>query len=373
MGTSDFDDFGASACLSADGLVLAIGAPYANDVVTGLDSGSVQVYDFDGILYRPRGPAIYGTNTGDTFGWSVSLSNNGDILAISSGVGYVKIYSYDGEKYTKVIDLSEGGMFGYSISLSGDGKMLAIGVPQGILYHGDVRMYIVDVSAGTASMLAIVSGNSNFTASELGYSVSVSDDGKVLAVGDSLLSEVQVHLFDGSSYQLVCTLPGEEVSLSGDGTRFAVRNHTSAIVSVFHIMAAEGECLQIGQSIPITTSPLSLPGGYDPPESLISFSNDGHVLAVANPFNTNGVQVYEEKYNATGQLEYFSRGDAIAIANSTVVSLSDDGSVIVIGAPFLELGNGQFEDNGSIFVYEWLSPTSSPSTVSLNCRSEFVC
>ena len=367
VGISDFEDFGASACLSGNGLVLAVGAIYANDEVAGLDSGSVQVYDFvDGISYKPRGPVIHGAASGDTFGWAVSLSNNGDILAVGAPMdGYVKIYKYDGEKYNEVINLSEGGLFGYSISLSSDGNMLAIGSPE-VNYRGNVRVYTIDASAGTAPMVGIVYGNSNFTTSELGYSVSVSDDGNVLAAGDSLLSEVQVHLFDGSSYQLVCTIPGEAVSLSGDGTRFAVQNHTSAIISVFHIDAARLECVQIGQSIPKTTSPLSLPGGYDPTESLISLSNDGHVLAVANPLNTTGVQVYEEKYNAAAQLEYVPRGGAITIVNSTVVSLSDDGSVLVIGVPFLDLENGQFEDNGSILVYEWLSQTIGQSPVSLN-------
>jgi WD40 repeat protein len=349
---------------------LAVGAPYSNGGGVGEDSGSVQVYEYvDGNSYQPRGPAINGTALGDTFGWTVSLSNDGEILAVgtpnSNGDGYVKIYKYDGEKYNEVINLSEGGLFGYSISLSSDGNMLAIGSPE-VNYRGNVRVYTIDASAGTAPMVGIVYGNSNFTTSELGYSVSVSDDGNVLAAGDSLLSEVQVHLFDGSSYQLVCTIPGEAVSLSGDGTRFAVQNHTSAIISVFHIDAARLECVQIGQSIPKTTSPLSLPGGYDPTESLISLSNDGHVLAVANPLNTTGVQVYEEKYNAAAQLEYVPRGGAITIVNSTVVSLSDDGSVLVIGVPFLDLENGQFEDNGSILVYEWLSQTIGQSPVSLN-------
>ncbi len=99
----------------------------------------------------------------------------------------------------------------------------------------------------------------------------------------------------------------------------------------------------------------------------MSLSNDGHVLAVANPINTKGVQVYEEKYNAKGELEYATRGDAI-IANSMAVSLSDDGKVLAIGVPFRDLGNGNFEDNGSTLVYEWTSqsinPTPSPTSVS---------
>lgn len=147
-----------------------------------------------------------------------------------------------------------------------------------------------------------------------------------------------------------------------------MQNQTSAIVSVFTIIAAESECLQLGQAIPITTFPPPSSDSYDPTE-LISLSNDGHVLAVVNPLDANGVQVYEKIYNASAQLEYAARGDVITIANSTAVSLSDDRIVLAIGVPFCDLGNGQF---GSTLVYEWPfqtisgGPTLLPTPVSSN-------
>jgi len=101
----------------------------------------------------------------------------------------------------------------------------------------------------------------------------------------------------------------------------------------------------------------------------LSLSNDGHVLAVANPLNTTGVQVYEEKYNAARQLEYVLRGDAITIANLSAISLSDDGSVLAIGVSLRDLGNGQFDDSGSVLVYEWPTQSMSPTSVSSNCKN----
>lgn len=371
-----------ASSLSANGLVLAVGAPYSNGGGAGQDSGSVQVYDYtDGNSYQPRGPAINGTELGDTFGWSVSLSNDGEVLAVgapkSNMIGYVKVFKYDGTKYNEVINIVSpistfaGDLFGYSISLSGDGKSLAIGMPLRKDAGGLVYLYGIDAETGEITSFPEYEAfyGDGVAVSELGYSVSISDDGNVLAAGDSRFSEVQVHQFDGFKYQLVCTILGEAVTVSVDGTRFAVRNETSAIVSVFTINAAEAECLQLGQAIPITTSPPPSSDSYDPTE-LMSLSNDGHVLAVVNPLDTNGVQVYEEIYHASGQLEYAARGDAIVIGNSTAVSLSDDGKVLAIGVPFLDLGNGQFEDNGSMHVYEWPyqtmsgGPTLRPTSVS---------
>jgi len=296
----------------------------------------------------------------------------------SNGDGYVKIYKYDGEKYNEVINLSVSytELFGYSISLSGDGKTLAVSDPQSI-FGGTVYLYSIDVDAGTTSDSPTEFWGYGMGWSDLGYSVSVSDDGNVLVAGIPYTSEVQIHQFDGSSYQLMCTILGEVVTLSGDGTRFAVRNQTSATVSVYTKNAAGAECLQLGQAIPVTISPPPASDSNDG-TTLMSLSSDGHVLAVANPLNTTGVQVYEEKYNAAAQLEYVPRGDAIAIANSTSVSLSDDGRVLAIGVPFRDLGNGQFEDNGSTLVYEWpyqtISdvPTPTPTPVSSHCRTKSV-
>jgi hypothetical protein len=59
VGTADFDKFGTPSSLSANGMVLAIGAPYSNGGL-GQDSGSVQGFDYsDGVSYKPRGPAIH--------------------------------------------------------------------------------------------------------------------------------------------------------------------------------------------------------------------------------------------------------------------------------------------------------------------------
>ncbi|KAL7426696.1 hypothetical protein ACHAXH_001034 [Discostella pseudostelligera] len=313
VGASDFDKFGASSCLSANGLVLAVGAPF-------------------------------------------------EILAVSApksnGIGYVKVYKYNGSEYEEVSNLSvsifSGELFGYSISLSGNGRSLVVGTPKGYTTGGFVNLYYDSMGTSDFAYSEDFFGI-HFPNTELGYSVSISDDGNVLAAGDSLLSEVQVHQFDGIRYQLVCTMLGEAVTLSGDGTRFAVQNQTSAIVSIYSINAAEVACLQLGQAIPITLVPSS--DSYDLADMLMSLSNDGHVLAVVNSLHTNGVQVYKEKYNASGTIEYIKRGDVITIANSTSVSLLDDGKVLAVGVLFHDVGNGQIEPNGSTHVYEWPSPT----------------
>ena len=86
----------------------------------------------------------------------------------------------------------------------------------------------------------------------------------------------------------------------------------------------------------------------------VSLSSDGTILAIGAPFNAgNGtyaghVRVYEYSNGTWTQLGSDIDGEA-AGDNSGVVSLSDDGDVVAIGAPG-NAGNGP--DAGHVRVYE---------------------
>ena len=381
VGSDDFDNFGTPSCLSGDGFVLAVGAPYSNGN-GAQDSGSVQVYDYaDGMSYKQRGATIYGNAAGDLFGWSISISDDGGVLAVGAPgdgtrdtfPGYAKVYVYNGTEYNEVIHLPgeasgfEPDEFGESIAVSGNGRVLAVGAPNpSYPTYGYVNVYNMNATNGVANKVyGLSNGMVASSGCEFGYSVSLSDDGKVLALSaydcDVMATEEQyativyVYAFDGTDYVYVCEKYGEAITISGDGTRFAVRNAFVGVVGVYSVNAA-AECPQLGSDLPIAIPPPDIA----PMEFLISLSDDGHVLAIADPFSSDGVQVYETNYDSAGQLEYALRDSAINVANATAVSLSDDGSVLAIGTKLRMLDNGEYEDNGSALVYEWKSQSSTP-------------
>ena len=74
------DRSGYSVSLSSDGSVVAIGA-YANDG-NGGNSGHVRIYENNNGTWTQIGSDIDGEGGSDYFGWSVSLSDDGSILAI---------------------------------------------------------------------------------------------------------------------------------------------------------------------------------------------------------------------------------------------------------------------------------------------------
>ena len=101
-GESEVDMSGNSISLSSDGKTLAIAS--INNDVNGINSGHVRVYKWDGENWYKLGDNIDGESADDNFGYSVSLSSNGNILAvgspyvdeIASNSGQVKIFSWDG-------------------------------------------------------------------------------------------------------------------------------------------------------------------------------------------------------------------------------------------------------------------------------------
>ena len=94
-GANAYDYFGTSVSLSNDGTVLAVGAPYngSNDD----SNGQVRVFQFVNNDWRPIGNPINGRGVGDEFGISVALSADGTIVAggtdqTSSEPGYVLVH-----------------------------------------------------------------------------------------------------------------------------------------------------------------------------------------------------------------------------------------------------------------------------------------
>ena len=93
------DRFGDSVSLSADGTVVAIGSPNNNE--NGSASGHVRVFKLDGSSWAKVGQDIDGENAGDRSGLSVSLSADGSVVAIGapyndengSYSGHVRVFS----------------------------------------------------------------------------------------------------------------------------------------------------------------------------------------------------------------------------------------------------------------------------------------
>ena len=144
------DSSGYSVSLSADGLTVAIGAIYNGSS----DAGHVRIYEFSGGAWSQLGSDINGEAAGDQSGFSVSLSADGLTVAIgapynSNNAGHVRIYKFSSGTWSQVGQDIDGQVTwtdsGWSVSLSADGSMVAIGEPKAALPEkysaGTVRVY----------------------------------------------------------------------------------------------------------------------------------------------------------------------------------------------------------------------------------------
>ena len=134
------DDYsGWSVSLSSDGSVLAVGAPYNGG--NGYNSGHIWVYKYLNNEWTKLGNDIDGEAAGDYSGWSVSLSSDGTVLAVGAhqndgngnNSGHVRVYKYLNSAWTKLGPDIDGEVAfdksGWSVSLSNDGTVIAVGAP----------------------------------------------------------------------------------------------------------------------------------------------------------------------------------------------------------------------------------------------------
>ncbi|MEL7248066.1 MAG: T9SS type A sorting domain-containing protein [Bacteroidota bacterium] len=128
-----------SAALSADGSKLVIGAPNNDEAANA--AGQVQVFELLGNNWVQLGQNINGLAERDRFGWSVSISDDGSRFSAGAifsdpngqSSGQASVFEFSGAAWSQLGNLIDGEVaaegLGRSVSLSGDGNLLAIGVP----------------------------------------------------------------------------------------------------------------------------------------------------------------------------------------------------------------------------------------------------
>jgi hypothetical protein len=386
------DQFGWSVSLSGNGTYLAIGANY-NDG-NGTDSGHVRVYAWNttSAKYTQRGMDLDGEAAGDESGYSVSLSDDGNVLAIGawfndgngSNSGHVRVFAWN---TTSAMYIQRGDdingeaafdQFGASVSLSDNGSYVAIGAPFNDgngTNSGHVRVYAWNTTSAKYTQRGMdLDGEA--AGDRSGYSVSLSDDGNVLAIsanyndGNGTNSgHVRVYAWNTTSAKYTqrgMDLNGEaandysgwSVSLSDDGNVLAIgawfndgNGTDSGHVRVYAWNTTSAMYIQRGDDI--NGEAAGDQSGYS-----VSLSDDGNVLAIGANYNdgngTNSGHVRVYAWNTTSAM-YIQRGDdingeAAGDRSGISVSLSDDGNVLAISAPFND-GNGI--NSGHVRVYKW--------------------
>ncbi len=174
------DKFGSSVSLSSDGTVLAIGA--ANNDGGGADAGHVKIYDWTNNEWVQRGLDIEGSGANDTAGSLVSLSADGNTVAIGAATGddgtrQARIYRWNGTAWVQLGQDITGEIS--SLQLNALGNTLVTGIPD-LGTNGTVRVY---EWAEYAWLQRGVDLEGDEEADAFGTAVGISADGNTLAIG----------------------------------------------------------------------------------------------------------------------------------------------------------------------------------------------
>ncbi len=156
------DFCGNSVSLSADGKIAAIAALYNGS--NGFQSGQVRVFQESGGNWSQIGQNINGQAVEERSGFSISLSADGNSLAIGARLnddngadaGQVRIYRNINGVWTQlgqeINGVAPGDWTGYSVSLSADGSRLGIGAPRNsnnALDAGHARVFVLKGTIGS--------------------------------------------------------------------------------------------------------------------------------------------------------------------------------------------------------------------------------
>ena len=293
-----------SVSINAIGNILAIGRYLGSG-----NAGQLSIYEYDenSEVWVQLGGDIIG-EPGDYLGEYISFSKDAYVVAASFNddlSGGVRLFEFSGSQWVQLgndINNTTNIINNHQIPcLSSDGMTVAVGSNLGNTENtGSVNVYMYD--NGTWNQIGqTIEGE--MTGDESGTSVSLSSDGKIIAIG------------------------APQNNVNGDNNDVEWNN--AGHVRVFSF--SDGYWSQLGSDIDGLQ-------GSDYLGHSVSLSNDGYTLAVGAPNSTYGVwQGYANLYRwngdnwnqlgesiyGQGPLDYFGRS----------VALSGDGTKLVVGAP----------------------------------------
>ncbi len=370
--TGEGDRFGGSISFSADGSTMAVGAYWEGSATKGINtipdelaakSGAVHVFVSDGAGGWSHQAYIKASNTdaGDEFGWSVSLSTDGNTLAVGArdedseadgvgagqgdnaagNAGAVYVFTRSGtswtqQEYIKANNSNTLDQFGQSVSLRSDGNTLAVGSRfEDTAAAGSGAVYMFSRSGTTWAQSQFLKASNSGLNDEFGQIVSISADGTILAVG--------AYREDSGTTGVATDATGAD-ELATDAGAVYVFNYDGATWSQHSYIKA------------------SNPGANDRFGLALNLSRDGNTLAVG-AYREDGstADIGGTDDNAavdSGAVYVFSRDtgtdvwsqQAYVKASNTgagdefgrAVSLSENGDVLAVGA--------HWEDGGAAGV-----------------------
>jgi hypothetical protein len=378
--TGDYDLFGRSLALSADGNTLSVGAPGESSIDgnqgddSAEDAGAVYIFTRAGSSWAQQA-YVKASNIaiGNVFGAAVALSADGNTLAAgapgeSFGEGAAYVFTRTGAAWAQQAILTASqpdpnDHFGVALTLSGDGNTLAVGAPEedssatvingnegDDLAFGAGAVFVFTHAGATWSQQAYVKASNADAFDSFGVAVSLSGDGNLLVVGapheSSLATGVNANKTDNNAsgagavyvFSRTGTTWTEQAYLKASNTAAEARFGMTVALST------DGNTLAVG-ALGEASSAVGINGNQSP---------GGFGIAGA-------AYVFKRTGSAWTQQAYVKASNAQAADSFSVgLALSGDGNTLAVGASdeaskATGIGGDQGDNSlggaGAVYVY----------------------
>jgi hypothetical protein len=402
--TGTEDEFGVGLVVSSDGETLVVGSPFEDGDGRGVDadqgsdsaedSGAVYVFELDGSNWVQQA-YIKSSNSdpGDLFGWSISISDDGEILAVgalhedsgATGVngnesdnsadsaGAVYIYQKNGidwiqQAYIKASNTDPTDRFS-NVSLSADGMTLAVGASSeesaAIGVNGDQSdnssqpfgsgaVYIFRNVASGWFQEAYVKASNTEEDDMFGASIALSADGNTLVVGAVLEASAATGI-GGDQGDNSARQAGAAYIFGYDGTDWSQQAYVKA--------SNTDEFDRFGGSVAIRADGNRI--------AVAAYGEDSDAVGVNGDQDSDlasswagAVYIFERLDSSWKQTTYLKASNTGSGDNfGESLSMSADGSTIAVGATCENsiaagVGGDQFDDSlqpcaGAAYVFRF--------------------
>ena len=362
--SKDGNEFGKSVSVSSDGKTIAVSS-FKND--------EILVFDNIGSIWVQRGEALKGPQ-GSWFGSVLSISANGEIVAgggfyYDNGRGLVEAFVYNKgtEQWDKLGNTLTGAyewnMFGSSIDLSSNGMFIIIGENSIENVKQCVQVFEFDGYVWNKRGSTIRGSSASDSFGSPREAVSITSSGDIIAVGSHIGDYVKMFQWKQNDWKLMMS---SSTTRGADGSWFGFSVEITSINNNEFVLA-------VGSPGGSLTSPKLQPGAihiYDCINDLICTERKqlikldyvqsiGHTLTISSDGNIVASSTEVAAVAFTWSNDTWTQlGDLMCKANEGTrneipVSLSSDGSIIVVGVP--HDGDGFFNGRnyGEGHVFEW--------------------
>ena len=353
--STSYTFFGSSVTLAQNGTTLLVSS---TDSVTPQNINIV--YKYSNNVWTN-----YSSGVTDMIGNMIisTISENGEVIAVgnmisNSSKGSVNIYTSNFTLINTIQETIAYQQLAYSMSLSYDGSIIALGGPAiaiQSLNPGLCRVYLTS----TKEQIGLINGISDND--RFGNSVSLSSNGYTLAVGAPYIKQCNVYVYDTSttiwtpsSLTDIYDNFGQYVDLSSDGTILAVASNNT--VCIYYYTTS-----WIKFKVILDISPMNL-----------SLSSNGYIFSIGETYSTNGIAKVFKLSNSSANC---IRGNSIDIGNSETTTLNFyssntnptiASSQIVASGGTSTANGGTIDVNAAAFDLNSITTTIAGTTTNLN-------